>query len=234
MHNPRQCFNSQLRNEEEEEDLETTKKKKKKHKKTNNYHISTQMSQNSKKQDSKYESTKNLVFMFEFQTRKMQNKRRTELANNLPSCMRVAEKFVVSGGGGCCKSELRLACLVLLSSISMSSVHENCVHFSHSATCSVSSHNTSSSHSFCEALSVACPQNRCWADTQMLSPNQCWAVLFKKKNHRFRFSFFKIKRMFLGCEFELSFFFLKKKRKRNLWFWFSFFKIFLDVVRVQV
>jgi len=41
-----------------------------------------------------------------------------------------------------------LACLVLLlSSISMSSVQESCVHFSHSATCSVSSHNTSS-HSF--------------------------------------------------------------------------------------
>jgi hypothetical protein len=106
MHNPRQCFSSQLRNEEEEEDLETTKKLKKQ--KTENYHISTQMSQNSKKQDSKYDNTKNLVFMFKFQTRKIQNKRKNGICKNLPSCMRVAEKFVVTGGGGCYKSELRL------------------------------------------------------------------------------------------------------------------------------
>jgi hypothetical protein len=47
--------------------------------------------------------------MFKFQTRKMQNKRKTEFARILPFCMRVAEKFVVTGGGGgCCKSELRL------------------------------------------------------------------------------------------------------------------------------
>lgn len=78
MHNPRQCFSSQLRNEEEEEDLET--KKRKKEQETDKYHISTQMSQNSKKQDSKYDNTKNLVFIFKFQTRKMQNKRKAEFA----------------------------------------------------------------------------------------------------------------------------------------------------------
>jgi hypothetical protein len=135
-----------LRNEEEEEeDLETTKKKRERKKKNENYHISTQMSQNSKKQESKYDNTKILVFMFKFQTRKMQKQKKNGICKNLPSYIRVAEKF------GCHRRRRRmlqirapLACLVLLSSISMSSVQENCVHFSHSATCSVFSHNTSS------------------------------------------------------------------------------------------
>jgi hypothetical protein len=116
MHNPRQCFSSQLRNEEEEEeDLETTKKKKKKKKKqqqqqqkADNYHISTQMSQNSKKQDSKYDSTKNLVFMFKFQTRKMQNKRKTEFARIYLLACELQRSLLSPAGGGRCKSELRL------------------------------------------------------------------------------------------------------------------------------
>jgi hypothetical protein len=125
--------------------LKPLKKKEREKQKNENYHISTQMSQNSKKQDSKYDNTKNLVFMFKFQTRKMQKQKKNGICKNLPSCIRVAEKF------GCHRRRRRmlqirapLACLVLLSSISMSSVQENCVHFSHSATCSVFSHNTSS------------------------------------------------------------------------------------------
>jgi hypothetical protein len=114
-----------------------------------------------------------------------------------------------------------LACLVLLlSSISMSSVQENCVQFSHSATWSVSSHNTSS-HSFVRLFLSPGPKNRCWAVLLKKEPPVPVLILYRKKR-------------FLGCEFELSFFYLKRKKKENLWFWFSFFNKKFDVLRVQV
>ncbi len=115
--------------------------------------------------------------MFKFHTRKMQNKRKTEFARiYLLACELQRSLLSPEEEDAANQSS---ACLVLMSSISMSSVQENCVHFSHSATCSVSSYNTSS-HSFVRLFLSPAPQNRCWADIRCC-PQTSVERFFKKR-----------------------------------------------------
>jgi hypothetical protein len=172
-----------LRNEEEEEDLETKKreKKRKKEQETDNYHISTQMSQNSKKQDSKYDNTKNLVFIFKFQTRKMQNKRKTEFARiYLLACELQRSLLSPEEEDAANQSS---ACLPSTTTTQLN-LHELCagklcpfLAFC-DALCVLPQHFLSL---FCEAFSVACPQNRCWADTRCCPVTSVGRFLFKKE-----------------------------------------------------